>query len=77
LDVTWMTTITLEFGPDGAPFRPNPAPARATGRRAAWYRGDMHLHTVHSDGRRQPAELPTPTTADTMVALTNPIFLGN
>ncbi|MFD0575508.1 CehA/McbA family metallohydrolase [Dactylosporangium darangshiense] len=55
--LNWTATITLEYGPDGPAFRPNPAPSRATGRGAAWYRGDMHLHTVHSDGRRQPAEL--------------------
>jgi hypothetical protein len=54
--LNWTVTITLGFGPDGPPFRPQPAPLRATGRGAAWYRGDVHLHTVHSDGRRLPAE---------------------
>jgi hypothetical protein len=29
------------------------------GRGAGWYRGDLHLHTVHSDGRRLPAEVVT------------------
>ena len=53
----WTVTVTLDFGPDGAPFVPKPAPHRATGRGRAWYRGDMHLHTVHSDGRRLPAEV--------------------
>jgi hypothetical protein len=52
----WTATVTLDFGPDGPPFRPRPAPLRATGRGTAWYRGDMHLHTVHSDSRRLPAE---------------------
>jgi hypothetical protein len=55
--LNWTATITLGFGPDGPPFRPQPAPLSATGRGAAWYRGDMHLHTVHSDGRRLPAEV--------------------
>jgi len=50
-------TVTLDFGPDAAPFVPHHAPTRAAGRGAAWYRGDMHLHTVHSDGRRLPAEV--------------------
>jgi hypothetical protein len=55
--LNWTATITLGFGPDGPPFRPQPAPLRATGRGAAWYRGDTHLHSVHSDGRRLPAEV--------------------
>lgn len=48
--------ITLTFGPAGQPFRANPAPAAAPAksRGRAWYRGDCHLHTVHSDGRRTP-----------------------
>jgi predicted metal-dependent phosphoesterase TrpH len=53
----WTITITLGSGTPGVPFVPRPAPHRATGRGRAWYRGDMHLHTVHSDGRRLPAEL--------------------
>ena len=52
--LNWTITVTLAFGPDGAPFVPNHAPRRAAGRGRAWYRGDMHLHTVHSDGRRTP-----------------------
>ncbi|SNT58849.1 hypothetical protein SAMN05421812_11178 [Asanoa hainanensis] len=53
----WTLTVTLELGPSGPAFAPTPAPHEASGRGRAWYRGDMHLHTVHSDGRRQPAEL--------------------
>jgi hypothetical protein len=49
--------ITLRYGDPGPAFVPNPAPERAAGRGRAWYRGDMHLHTVHSDGRRTPAEV--------------------
>ena len=55
--LTWTMTITLESGPDGLPFVPQHAPLRAAGRGRSWYRGDMHLHTVHSDGRRLPAEV--------------------
>lgn len=33
------------------------APLRAAGRGRAWYRGDLHTHTVHSDGQWQPQEL--------------------
>ncbi|SDT28364.1 CehA/McbA family metallohydrolase [Microlunatus soli] len=28
-----------------------------TGRGAGWYRGDSHLHTVYSDGKRTPADV--------------------
>ena len=55
--LNWTLTVTLSYGPDGAPFVPQPAPTRAAGRGKAWYRGDMHVHTVHSDGRRLPEEL--------------------
>lgn len=53
----WTVTVTCEFGPDGPPFVARHAPRRAAGRGRAWYRGDMHLHTVHSDGRRTPADV--------------------
>ncbi|GIF75466.1 CehA/McbA family metallohydrolase [Asanoa siamensis] len=49
--------MTLEFGADGPAFVPRPAPHSAAGRGKACYRGDMHLHSVHSDGRREPAEV--------------------
>ncbi|SCE63337.1 hypothetical protein GA0115261_121973 [Streptomyces sp. OspMP-M43] len=31
--------------------------ARAVGRGPAWYRGDCHIHSVHSDGELSPEEL--------------------
>jgi hypothetical protein len=51
--------ITLTFGPQGTPFQPNPAPtsAPAKQRGKSWYRGDCHLHTVYSDGKRTAQEL--------------------
>ncbi|WP_190823802.1 CehA/McbA family metallohydrolase [Saccharopolyspora pogona] len=57
--MNYRVDITLRFGQPGAPARPNPAPetASARDRGRAWYRGDSHLHTVHSDGRQTPAEL--------------------
>ncbi|MFL6142980.1 MAG: CehA/McbA family metallohydrolase [Labedaea sp.] len=57
--LTYRVEVTLRFGPVPAPFIPDPAPGRAAARDRgrAWYRGDGHLHTVHSDGRRTPAEL--------------------
>ncbi|WP_413751881.1 CehA/McbA family metallohydrolase [Streptomyces sp. R-74717] len=32
-------------------------PVRALGRGAGWYRGDCHVHSVHSDGELAPEEL--------------------
>jgi predicted metal-dependent phosphoesterase TrpH len=55
--LAWEVEVTLAAGPGGPAFVPDPAPARAAGRGRAWYRGDLHTHTVHSDGRRTPAEL--------------------
>jgi hypothetical protein len=53
----WTVEVTLRFGEPGPPFVPRYPPARAEGRGRAWYRGDCHLHTVYSDGARQPAEV--------------------
>ena len=55
--LAWRVEVTLRYGPPAAAFVPRPAPSRAAGRGLGWYRGDAHLHTVHSDGRREPAEL--------------------
>ena len=38
----------VEPGPAGDP--PPPLAPQATGRGAGWYRGDLHAHTLHSDG---------------------------
>ncbi|MFC9859823.1 MULTISPECIES: CehA/McbA family metallohydrolase [unclassified Streptomyces] len=53
----YEVTVTLRFGPSGTTPRPVYPPERARGRGRAWYRGDCHLHSVHSDGRRTPAEI--------------------
>ncbi|AVH61173.1 phosphoesterase [Streptomyces dengpaensis] len=53
----YSVQVTLRFGEPGPAFVPNFPPERAKGRGRAWYRGDCHLHTVHSDGKRTPAEL--------------------
>ena len=55
--LSWTITVTLGFGPNEPAFVARPAPPRAAGRGPSWYRGDLHLHTVHSDGRRLPAEV--------------------
>jgi len=55
--LAWEIEVAFGAGPAGPAFVPDPAPARAGGRGRGWYRGDLHTHTVHSDGRRSPAEL--------------------
>ncbi|MEU9619808.1 CehA/McbA family metallohydrolase [Streptomyces sp. NPDC048155] len=53
----YEVTVTLRFGPTGSTPKPVYPPERAKGRGRAWYRGDCHLHSVQSDGRRTPAEI--------------------
>ena len=55
----YRVDITLTFGPPGEPFQVKPAPSFAPARRRGrdWYRGDGHLHTIYSDGRRTPDQL--------------------
>ncbi|MBV8571555.1 MAG: PHP domain-containing protein [Acidobacteriaceae bacterium] len=55
--LNWTANVTLSYGPLGPPFVPNPAPDKANGRGNTWYRGDVHLHTVYSDGKYLPAEI--------------------
>lgn len=55
--LSYEITITLTYGEPGTPVRPVYPPERAKGRGRAWYRGDCHLHSWYSDGRRTPAEL--------------------
>jgi PHP-associated len=58
----WQARVTLERGQppcgkaEGATAAADPPPSV---RGVGWYRGDLHLHTVHSDGERDPAELVT------------------
>ncbi|WP_406330832.1 CehA/McbA family metallohydrolase [Streptomyces sp. NBC_00203] len=50
-------TITLTYGEQGATPKPVYPPSRAKSRGRDWYRGDCHLHSWYSDGRRTPAEI--------------------
>ena len=50
-------TVTLTYGEPGAAAPPVYPPERAKGRGRDWYRGDCHLHSWYSDGRRTPAEI--------------------
>lgn len=53
----YEVTITLKYGEQGETPTPTYPPERAKGRGRAWYRGDCHLHSWYSDGRRTPAEI--------------------
>ncbi|MFK4065969.1 CehA/McbA family metallohydrolase [Streptomyces sp. NPDC029674] len=53
----YEVTITLTYGAPGRTPKPVYPPERAKGRGRAWYRGDCHLHSVYSDGRRTLAEI--------------------
>lgn len=54
----WHVTVTMEYGDPAEPaFRPAYAPTAVPGTAPGWYRGDLHLHSVYSDGGWRPAEL--------------------
>ncbi|WP_217206581.1 CehA/McbA family metallohydrolase [Streptomyces sp. AC550_RSS872] len=55
--LSYELTITLTYGEPGEAVKPTYPPERAKGRGRAWYRGDCHLHSWYSDGRRTPAEI--------------------
>ncbi|MFE1308951.1 CehA/McbA family metallohydrolase [Streptomyces sp. NPDC058755] len=55
--LSYEVTVTQAEGEPGETPRPVYPPSRARGRGRAWYRGDCHLHSWHSDGRRTPAEI--------------------
>jgi len=55
--LSYELTVTLTHGEPGETPEPVYPPTRAKGRGRAWYRGDCHLHTWYSDGRRTPAEV--------------------
>ncbi|MGW1978775.1 CehA/McbA family metallohydrolase [Streptomyces sp. NPDC001889] len=53
----YEVSVTLRYGEAGrTPERVYP-PERARGRGRGWYRGDCHLHSWYSDGRRTPGEI--------------------
>jgi hypothetical protein len=61
LGMGWQVRVTMERGQeDGEPegeAAPEIAYSPPSIRGARWYRGDLHLHTVHSDGERRPTEM--------------------
>ncbi|MFF9124451.1 CehA/McbA family metallohydrolase [Streptomyces sp. NPDC014889] len=55
--LSYALDVTLTLGDPGTAVPPVYPPQRAGGRGRAWYRGDCHLHSWYSDGRRTPAEI--------------------
>lgn len=53
----YSVSVTLTYGEDGPAFRPSYPPQSVPGSGRRWYRGDSHLHTVYSDGRRTPDQV--------------------
>ena len=59
MKVEYEVTVTLHVG-QGRPRGSCPSPPRLRSPSAgtAWYRGDLHVHTVHSDGSQTQASQP-------------------
>lgn len=55
--VDYRVEVRLVHGPPERAARPRVAPTAVRGTGPGWYRGDLHTHTVHSDGRRTQADL--------------------
>ncbi len=53
----YSVDVTLTFGAPGDAFVPQYPPQQVRGSKTGWFRGDCHLHTVYSDGKRLPAEV--------------------
>ncbi len=53
----YAVTVALGFGDPGTTPAPRYPPQTVPGRGRGWYRGDCHLHTVHSDGGRTLEQL--------------------
>ena len=53
----YRVEVTLHYGKRGRPFEPAPAPTTVADSSPGWYRGDLHVHTVHSDGKQTQPEV--------------------
>jgi hypothetical protein len=54
--IDWRLEIALVKGAAGKPFEQQPAKEKIQDKEG-WYRGDLHMHTYHSDGRRTQEQL--------------------
>ncbi|HEY2297709.1 MAG TPA: CehA/McbA family metallohydrolase [Jatrophihabitans sp.] len=55
--LNYTVTVTLTYGAVAGRFTPQYPPQQVRGTGKGWYRGDSHLHTVYSDGRRTPDQV--------------------
>ncbi len=54
----WHVRVTMEYGDPVQPaFHADHAPTAVPGSGPGWYRGDLHLHSIFSDGQWTPAQL--------------------
>ncbi len=53
----YRVRVTLHFGRPGKAAEKSPPPRSVKGRGAGWYRGDLHVHTVYSDGAQTPKQV--------------------
>ncbi|MCC9138035.1 CehA/McbA family metallohydrolase [Pontibacter silvestris] len=61
--IDWQLEVTLITGTDKTPFKITPA-VEVVNRQPGWYRGDLHMHTYHSDGKRTQQDLLDEATAN-------------
>jgi hypothetical protein len=54
--IDWTLEIELVFGQHQQPFKMAKANEQINNK-AGWYKGDLHMHTLHSDGKRTQQEL--------------------
>ena len=55
--IDYRIEVTLTPGPVGPRFVPHPPSDSVPGTGPGWYRGDLHLHTIHSDGQYTPQDI--------------------
>lgn len=54
----WKVTVSMRHGdPEHPAFQADHAPTSVPGTGPGWYRGDLHLHSVYSDGTWTPGQL--------------------
>lgn len=53
----YRVRVTLHFGKPGRPAVASPPPRAVKGTGRGWYRGDLHVHTVFSDGSQTPRQV--------------------
>src|SRR6478609_5503185 len=53
----YRVRVTLHFGRPGRRAVASPPPRSVKGTGRGWYRGDLHVHTVHSDGSQTPKQV--------------------